>query len=335
VPKEGIGIFPRRIDSVTGRVMAVLRRVTAQAIVVDPELEGRPLAPPWRRLAALLVDAALLLLPSAALAVGAATLALRLEHPGAFRALRALLFDDPSPERRNVYAADLAPVLVDVDAPGVPVDLAYAIEHGDRARVEELVSTLDVNLMLGGNPPPPRAGQVTVPVAWLIPPGARTLALLGLPALYFTLAHRGRRGRTLGKRLLGISVRRLDGKPLGLLDSLERFGGYFGVAGTVGIGAIELWRDPLRRLGHDRGAGTVVLLDREPAVAARPVPTDVAPAPPPETRAGAAPSAAVRAQEPGALADVVPPGVPDAGSVSAAARGQLRHEVDLDETALR
>jgi len=83
--------------------------------------------------------------------------------------------------------------------------------------------------------------------------------LLAVPGLYFTLLCAGRRGRTLGKRLLGLEVVRLDGGRLSLVDGLERFGGYFGIAGTVGIGALDLWREPNRRPAHDRAAGTVVL----------------------------------------------------------------------------
>ena len=245
--------------------MAELRRVSAQALVLDPTLVGRSLAPPWRRGVALALDAVLLLLPTIAVAAGAAALSLRLGHPVAWAALREMVRDEPSPARSRALLADLAPLLVEVDAPGLPVDIAHAVEHGDRRRLEELVADLDIVIAMGDGGPQARPGAVFVPLERLIPAGARTLALFGVPALYFTLAHRGRRGRTLGKRLLGISVHRLDGEALSLLDSLERFGGYFGIPGTVGIGLVELWKHPLRQLGHDRGAGTIVVLDARSA----------------------------------------------------------------------
>jgi uncharacterized RDD family membrane protein YckC len=90
---------------------------------------------------------------------------------------------------------------------------------------------------------------------------ARGAALFGVPALYFTLlTARGR--RTLGKRLLHLRVRTLDGRPLGVWASFERFGSYLAVPGTLGLGLLDLWLEPNRRLAHDRGAGTVVVDER-------------------------------------------------------------------------
>ena len=268
--------------------MAKLRRVGAQSLVLDPALVGHALAPPWRRGVALAIDAALLLLPTIAVSAGAAALSLRLSQPEAWRALRALVLEEPPPERARSLAADLAPLLVEIDADGLPVDLAYAVEHGDRARVERLMDDLDILLAIG--PGPPRAANsVIVPVDSLIPAGARTLALLGVPALYFTLCHRGRRGATVGKRLMGLTVRRLSGEPLGMLDSLERFGGYFGIPGTVGIGLVELWRHPLRQLGHDRGAGRIFVLEQRQRSRPAPV-TAPEPAEPPGAGASEGPS---------------------------------------------
>ena len=43
------------------------------------------------------------------------------------------------------------------------------------------------------------------------------------------------------------------------MESFDRFGGYTQVPGTLFFGLTDLWRDPNRRLAHDRGANTVVL----------------------------------------------------------------------------
>jgi uncharacterized RDD family membrane protein YckC len=78
-------------------------------------------------------------------------------------------------------------------------------------------------------------------------------------ALYFTLLTRGRRGATLGKRLLGIRVVRLDGHRLSLMESFERFAGYLHIPGSLGLSLLDLWHDPNRRLPHDRTVHTAVL----------------------------------------------------------------------------
>jgi hypothetical protein len=251
--------------------MSELRRVTPHAVRVDPQLIGRAVAPPWRRALALAVDLALVAIPTVLVATGAAAVAMRASHPAAWRALVRLVREQPPVAEARRLAADIAPVLVAIDAPGLSHELAAAVEQGNRARVEELMANVDlvVNLSFGESAEP-AAGKVFVPIDRLVPIYARTLSVLGVPALYFALFHRGRRGATPGKRLLGVAVRRLDGKRMSLLGAFERFGGYFGIPGTFGIGLVELWKHPLRQLEHDRGAGTVVLLARG-ALAAPPV----------------------------------------------------------------
>ena len=89
----------------------------------------------------------------------------------------------------------------------------------------------------------------------------------GWAAVYFTGFLAMMRGQTPGKRLLGIRVIRLDGKPLGWWMSFERFGGYaasFSV-GLLGFGQI-LW-DRNRQGLHDKVCETVVVLDNRQAAA--------------------------------------------------------------------
>lgn len=87
---------------------------------------------------------------------------------------------------------------------------------------------------------------------------ALDLALYGVGALHFTLLT-ARRGRTLGKRMLGIRMVRLDGHRLSLVEALERFVGYLHVPGLLLISPSDLWRGPNRRLAHDRIAHTAVV----------------------------------------------------------------------------
>jgi hypothetical protein len=56
---------------------------------IDPRLMGQPLAAPWRRLSALIVDITIVLIPSVVVAVAAAVVSLRLTDPDALRAIRA------------------------------------------------------------------------------------------------------------------------------------------------------------------------------------------------------------------------------------------------------
>lgn len=233
-----------------------------QALAVLPSLRGAPLPSPRRRAAAFVADYVLLLLPTVGTALLFAALALRLTDPAGYRAVRAAVFAWPE-DRAAQHAIwrDLAPVLARIDADGLPAAVVADVEAGeldraaDRLAETELLIALDVG---GGAPKQLAAKTVRLPVERLIPRGVRGAALFLVPALYFAFAT-ARFGTTLGKRLLGLRVVRLDGRPLTLLESVERFGAYFGVLGTLGLGMLDLWRDPNRRLAHDRAAETVVV----------------------------------------------------------------------------
>lgn len=84
----------------------------------------------------------------------------------------------------------------------------------------------------------------------------------GWAAVYFTAFLAMMRGQTPGKRVLGIRVIRLDGKPLGWWMSFERFGGYAAsfFLGLLGFAQI-LW-DRNRQGLHDKACETVVINDR-------------------------------------------------------------------------
>ena len=59
-----------------------------------------------------------------------------------------------------------------------------------------------------------------------------------MPALYFVVLTR--RGATLGKRLAGIEVVRLDGHRLSWFESFERFSAYLHIPASMFVGLIEL-----------------------------------------------------------------------------------------------
>jgi DNA-binding transcriptional MerR regulator len=81
----------------------------------------------------------------------------------------------------------------------------------------------------------------------------------GWAGLYFTLFLAFWKGRTPGKRLVGIRVVRLDGKPIGLWAAFNRFGGYAASIFTGLLGFFEMFWDRNRQALHDRIAATVVV----------------------------------------------------------------------------
>lgn len=84
---------------------------------------------------------------------------------------------------------------------------------------------------------------------------------IGWTALYFTFFTTAWRGRTPGKRLLGIRVIQLDGKPLGWWASFERFGGYAAGFVTGLFGFAQIYWDRNRQAIHDKISETVVIRD--------------------------------------------------------------------------
>lgn len=82
---------------------------------------------------------------------------------------------------------------------------------------------------------------------------------LGWAGLYFTFFLGWWRGHTPGKRLLGVRVVRLDGRPLGYWVAFERYGGYAASLFTGLEGFARIFWDPNRQALEDRLAGTVVV----------------------------------------------------------------------------
>jgi protein-S-isoprenylcysteine O-methyltransferase Ste14 len=225
----------------------------------DPRLDGLPLAAPVRRILAFALDVILLLVPSVAVAIGASVASLAVADPEGFDAVRQRMSGasaDPAQER--VVQGRIAALLVRLDAEGVPPALELAVAEGDLARAADILEPYDIQVTVGSGGGPPRAGAIKVLLDDILPASLRAAALFGVAALYFTLLTAGGR-RTLGKRILGVRVAALDGRPLTVWESFERFGGYFASLGTFGIGVIDLWRDRNRRLVHDRLANTVVV----------------------------------------------------------------------------
>ncbi len=84
----------------------------------------------------------------------------------------------------------------------------------------------------------------------------------GWAAVYFTAFLAMMRGQTPGKKMLGIRVIRLDGKPLGWWIAFERFGGYAASFSVGLLGFLQILWDRNRQGLHDKACETVVVREQ-------------------------------------------------------------------------
>ena len=237
------------------------RMLTGEPLHVAPALVGREIASPRRRAAALLFDYLVLAIPALGVAVGMAALWLSLNEPVAYRALTTLL-GKPTPEQSAAAWGELAPLLVEVEMPGVPAEAELAVEHHDSAAAAEALKDHELMFTINfeeGEEPELPAKTIRFEIQRLLPTPLRIVALFGVVSLYFTLCHASRRGQTLGKRMFRIQVVQLGGEKLSLFESFERAAGLLEIPATMGLALLSLWRDPNRRLPHDRIVHTAVL----------------------------------------------------------------------------
>lgn len=82
---------------------------------------------------------------------------------------------------------------------------------------------------------------------------------LGWAIVYFSLLPVWWNGQTVGKRLLGLRVVELTGKPLTALRAFKRYGGYAAGMATGLFGFAQVWWDPNRQTIQDKTAHTVVI----------------------------------------------------------------------------
>ncbi len=86
----------------------------------------------------------------------------------------------------------------------------------------------------------------------------------GWGSIYFAVLLPWWKGQTVGKKLLGVRVLRLDGEPITWWHAFERAGGYAAGVATGLLGFAQVYWDPNRQGIHDKIAGTVVIRDGEP-----------------------------------------------------------------------
>jgi uncharacterized RDD family membrane protein YckC len=83
----------------------------------------------------------------------------------------------------------------------------------------------------------------------------------GWASIYMTVMLSWWKGQTVGKRIMGIRVLRLDGDPITWWAAFERAGGYAAGFATGLLGFAQVYWDANRQAIHDRISGTVVVLD--------------------------------------------------------------------------
>jgi uncharacterized RDD family membrane protein YckC len=98
----------------------------------------------------------------------------------------------------------------------------------------------------------------------------------GWTGLYFTAFLALWRGQTPGKKLVGVRVVRLNGQPMTLWTSFERFGGYAAGLVTGLLGFAQVFWDRNRQMIHDKIVETVVVRDTGKPAAAAPAPAATA-----------------------------------------------------------
>lgn len=253
--------------------------ITPEDLNVAPALLGLPLARPWRRALAMGLDLALLSLLSH---FGNGWLLLGLS----WAAWRWVQLRDAAPAQRSwrvwlpalaLLALGLMQAWQDAGAgEAAPAASAASRPAEDRAEdpaegsLERRVETLAKDAQIAALQARVEAleAQQAEPLdprrklkQWLDQTGLR----YGWALAYFALWPLLWPGQTPGKRLLGLRVVELTGKPPGLMLNLRRYGGYAASLATGGLGFIQIFWDANRQGLHDKAAHTAVIDLHNPA----------------------------------------------------------------------
>jgi len=264
--------------------------VRPEALNVTPDLLGMPLAPHGRRAWAMGVDLAVIgVLSSTGMfwvvaGIGALVAQLLRPAPARPRSRTALMVlalgllvavaaqrgadwfehrNDPpraastrDDDEDEDVAVVLPPAAPTASAGGDRVALQAVVqqEAHDAARIRELEAQL-------------AQARKPRPIQWR-DDALRRLHKLGLrfgwAIAYFSLLPYWWKGQTVGKRLFGLRVVELTGKPLGLMTCFGRYGGYAAGLATGGMGFLQVLWDPNRQAVEDKLAHTVVVDLRGP-----------------------------------------------------------------------
>lgn len=244
--------------------------VTPYAFAVSPEIYGKPLAGPGKRGLAMLVDLALILLLTylsdfmlfgfigwTLLAAGR-----QLNKRQGYRVTRAVL-KVTGGLCAFIFIVGLWEAIFDDSSVNGP-------EYGATQVIDEDVSnpaTLQVPELLELEEVP-ELSSAEVPNLWQqISDALPSFGInFGWAAFYFSVITGWFSGQTIGKKLCGIKVIKLDGSDLNLWDAFGRYGGYTAGFATGLMGFIQVYWDPNRQAIQDKISGTLVVVKDAPKV---------------------------------------------------------------------
>ena len=276
--------------------------VTPDAFSVTPALLGTPLAEPWRRLVALLLDlvligflqllgwrvlggiAGLMLLRMATrrtdgatatraqkFALGCAGATVFVVAIGVTTVVPAMLRMMTEPDGEVAVPAAQGVVIGTPEGNAGPLDSESARNVDDSiaallTRVDDLEDDLADSRVEHEElrEQLAEAESRSTLFTWIRDAADEAGLIFGWGTVYLTLFFALWQGRTPGKKAMGLRVVRLNGEPLGLYLSLERAGGYMAGLATGLLGFAQVWWDPNRQAIHDKIAETVVIRERMP-----------------------------------------------------------------------
>ncbi|MDE2274869.1 MAG: RDD family protein [Burkholderiales bacterium] len=268
------------------------RWITPEPLNVAPALVGQPLASPLRRAVAISVDLGVIgllsdvsgfwLLGGLALVV----LQLRSRRGGGSRgprwvlgwigaALVLLLAFQQAQEqwqawRRSHQAGSVTAQSAESGDVGDGADAAAAASAASAPPLTDAqrIARLEAELAQARHPKPlhwkDKLGQLLDDLG----------AGLGWGIVYFSLLPAWWGGQTVGKKLFGLRVVELTGKPMTVMRCLKRYGGYAAGVATGGLGFFQVLWDPNRQGIQDKTAHTAVIDLRAPGRAEAAPPAD-------------------------------------------------------------
>jgi RDD family len=242
------------------------RHITQESQTIAPNLLGVPLATFRRRMAAFIFDTMVFGIFLGAVFLGLTCLSFDREDPTFFPRLKSLgkVADETEAARiRNQLTVDFLKI-VDTRCPeALSADVKTMLASGDQVGLADLLPDEDLTIGFGSGSTRvvETDDRMTLSVGTdlLLGSASSVFSWGAFFVIWFTLWTRLGKGRSLGKRLLGIQIIRLDDKPLNWWDAFSRSGGYGASAATLFLGFLEAIFHPNRQAIHDRIAATVVV----------------------------------------------------------------------------
>jgi uncharacterized RDD family membrane protein YckC len=234
------------------------RCVTDEPMFIEPGLMGTPLASPVRRAAAFVADLAIVLL----LVISSIAAVNVFRHPSLLKASSEYFGAEPGADRDAAgrkLNAKIYGIIHEANPELLPAEMRAVLEARDDSALSAYVQSHRMNIVMDLDASESKFDEKSgmLRLGSDVVTGVRSFAT-GVP-LFIAWAMKG---RTPGKALAGIRVKRLDGRKLNLWDSFGRAGGYAASAATGFVGFLEAFWHPNRQTIHDRIAGTVVTRER-------------------------------------------------------------------------